>query len=95
MEIAEVKRLYDAEVAFADRELGRLFEALEDQGLYDDALIIITADHGEAFYEHDHWQHSQTLYDELTHIPLIVKWPHSEPIGRSSRLTLRVESTAI
>ena len=91
LEIEEIKRLYDSEVAFTDRELGRLFEALEDQGLYDDALIIITADHGEAFYEHGRWQHSQTLYDELTHIPLIVKWPHSETIGRSSRLTSQMD----
>ena len=71
----EVIRLYDAEIAFADRELGRLFAAMKARGLYDESLIIVTADHGEAFFEHGHWQHSQTLYDELIHVPLIVKPP--------------------
>ena len=81
----------DSEVAFADRELGRLFEALEANGMYDDALIIVTADHGEAFYEHGHWQHSQTLYDELTHVPIIVKWPNSEKRGRSTELASQMD----
>jgi arylsulfatase A-like enzyme len=89
--IEEVVRLYDAEIAFADRELGRLFTALEERGLYDDFLIVVTADHGEAFHEHDHWQHSATLYDEITHVPLIVKWPgaaesrNEKPWGASRR----------
>ena len=91
LEIEEVIRLYDSEVAFADRELGRLFETLKDKGMYDDALIIVTADHGEAFYEHGHWQHTQTLYDELTHIPLIVKWPGSEKTGYSRKLASQMD----
>jgi arylsulfatase A-like enzyme len=90
-EIEEVKRLYDSEVAFADRELGRLFDKLRTSGMYDDALIIITADHGEAFYEHGHWQHSQTLYDELTHVPMIVKLPNSEKRGRSRELASQMD----
>ena len=91
LEIEEVQRLYDSEVAFADRELGRLFRALEDKGMYNDALIIVTANHGEAFYEHGHWQHTQTLYDELTHIPQIVKWPRSEKTGHSRKLASQMD----
>ena len=90
-EIEEVKRLYDSEIAFADRELGRLFDALKARGLYDNALIIVTADHGEAFYEHGHWQHSSTLYDELTHIPLIVKWPTGHETGRRDELASQLD----
>lgn len=86
-EVEEIIRLYDSEIAFADRELGRFFQALKDIGIYDDTLVVVTSDHGEAFYEHGHWQHSITLYDEVTHVPLIVKWPESqERDGRSAEL---------
>ena len=42
-------------------------------------MIILTADHGESFYEHNLWQHEQSLFEEVTHIPLIVKWPGESP----------------
>ena len=90
-EVEDIIRLYDSEIAFADRELGRFFQALKDNGMYDDTLVIITSDHGEAFYEHGHWQHSQTLYDELTRVPLIVKWPESSTTGRSAELFSQVD----
>ena len=80
-EIHQVIDLYDAEIAYMDGEIGRFLEALEEMGMYDSSLIIVTADHGESFYEHGHWEHTQTLYDELTRIPLIVKWPNSTPKG--------------
>jgi arylsulfatase A-like enzyme len=78
----EIIRLYDGEIAFTDQELGRFFEQLKALGLYDNSLIIVTADHGEAFYEHGHWQHSQTLYEEIIRIPMIVKWPGDGLKGR-------------
>jgi arylsulfatase A-like enzyme len=87
----EVIRLYDAEVASADRELGRLLERLKKNGLYDNALVIVTADHGEAFLEHGHWQHSQTLYDELTHVPLVVKFPGERAAARWPKLVSSVD----
>jgi arylsulfatase A-like enzyme len=85
----EIIRLYDAEIAFADRELGRLFREMKALGLWENALVVITSDHGEAFLEHGHWQHSQTLYDELTRVPLIVKWPgQAEPSRVSAPVSL-------
>ena len=81
-ETNEIIRLYDGEIAFTDQELGRFFEELKSLGLYEDSLIIVTADHGEAFYEHGHWQHSQTLYDEVVRIPMIVKWAGDGLTGR-------------
>lgn len=87
----EVIRLYDAEVASADRQVGRLMEALKKDGLYDGALVIVTADHGEAFLEHGHWQHSRTLYDELTHVPLVVKFPGERKGSRWSKLVSTVD----
>lgn len=81
-EIERVVALYDAEIASADEGVGRLLEAMKDLGIYDRSLILVTADHGEAFYDHGHWQHSRTLYEELVRIPLIVKWPGPSPNGR-------------
>ncbi len=66
--------LYDAEILYTDRELGRLLDELESTGLYDRSLILVVGDHGEAFHEHGLWQHTLTLYDEMIRIPLIVKW---------------------
>ena len=74
-DVEHLKNLYDGEIAYVDRELGRLFDGLKAQGLYEGSLIIVPSDHGEAFYEHGHWQHSETLYEEMIRVPLIVKWP--------------------
>jgi arylsulfatase A-like enzyme len=53
-------------------------------GLWENSLVAITSDHGEAFLEHGHWEHSQTLYEELIRVPLIVKWPGQAEPGRES-----------
>jgi arylsulfatase A-like enzyme len=81
-DVDDAMRLYDGEIAYTDSELGRFFEALKSRKLYDDALIIVTSDHGEAFYEHHHWGHMVSLYDEMTRIPIIVKWPKGKLKGR-------------
>jgi arylsulfatase A-like enzyme len=67
--------LYDAEVRYADQALGEFLDFLKQQGSYDDALIVLTADHGESFGEHDLWTHGHSLYDPEIHVPLIVKFP--------------------
>jgi arylsulfatase A-like enzyme len=81
-EVEQVIALYDSEIVSADAALGRFFETLKNMGIYDGSLILLTADHGEAFYDRGHWQHSQTLHEELIRIPLIVKWPGKSPRGR-------------
>jgi arylsulfatase A-like enzyme len=82
----DTKTLYDAEVAYVDAHLGRFFDELEQSGRYDDALIVITADHGEGFYEHELWQHSEIIYNEVTRVPLIVKGPRGAGARRVSEL---------
>jgi arylsulfatase A-like enzyme len=90
-DIDGLKSLYDAEVFQIDRELGRLMEALKAAGRYDSSLIVVTADHGEGFYEHGFWQHSEVIYNEVSHIPLIVKWPGNSPRGRESRIASQLD----
>jgi arylsulfatase A-like enzyme len=85
-DVEELKKLYDAEVFGVDRELGRFFQALKEAGRYDGALIVVTADHGEGFWEHGFWQHSEVIYSEVTRVPLIVKWPGNTRHGRESRV---------
>jgi arylsulfatase A-like enzyme len=79
--IRSVRSLYDAEVAENDQEFGRVLGGLRARRLYDDALVVFVADHGEEFYEHRGWQHGHTLYGELLHIPLVVKFPGGEHAG--------------
>lgn len=63
---------YDAEVAFADRELQRLFERTQAARLNESALWIVTADHGEGLGDHGYDGHGPFLYDEALHVPLIM-----------------------
>jgi arylsulfatase A-like enzyme/Flp pilus assembly protein TadD len=73
---------YDAEVAYVDAELGRFFQFLEEKGLWDDSLVILTADHGEGLGEHGELNHGMFLYDATLHIPLIFKLPGETQRGR-------------
>lgn len=66
---------YDSEIEFADAHLGELFQKLEEHSLYDDALVIVTSDHGEYFGEHALWGHAYGPYDPVYRVPLAVKFP--------------------
>jgi arylsulfatase A-like enzyme len=74
-DVVETKPLYLAEVAHVDRQVGRFVQAMKDAGVYDEALIIFTADHGEEFFEHGGLQHGHSLYQELIHVPFLIKLP--------------------
>ncbi len=74
-EIAHLKALYDGEIAYFDDEFGKFIQFLQDEGMYDDTLLIFTADHGEEFYEHGGFEHGHSLYDEMIHVPLIISGP--------------------
>jgi arylsulfatase A-like enzyme len=66
---------YDGAIAFIDMELDRLFDHLRSLGVFDNTLVIVTSDHGEAFGEHGTIGHAITLYQEELHVPLLIKWP--------------------
>jgi len=87
-EYASLVARYDAEIAYFDEEFGRLVDGLRTLGLYDNSLIVLTADHGEEFYDHSGWAHAHSLFDELLRVPLIVRWPRApgESRGRSTCL---------
>ncbi len=71
-EVEWVRCLYDGGIAFVDHEVGRLLDAIRDFGILDDTIVVVTSDHGEAFFEHDYPLHS-SLHHEITRIPLIIR----------------------
>lgn len=73
-----LKGVYVDEITFMDKELGAFFDWMKREGVYDNSVIILTADHGEEFFEHGGWWHGTTLYEEQIHVPLIVKLPGNE-----------------
>lgn len=72
---------YEGAIRFLDDELAKLFAELKAKGIYDESLILLTADHGEEFQEHGGWWHGTTLYDEQLAVPLLVKAPKGGPTG--------------
>jgi arylsulfatase len=67
--------LYDSEIRYNDRELGRLVDGLKQMDIYDDTLIVLLGDHGDAFQEHGRLTHGHLPYEELVHVPLVMKPP--------------------
>jgi arylsulfatase A-like enzyme len=86
-ETAFIVASYDGQVAAMDAALGELVAGLKARGRYENALVIVTADHGEMLGEHDTVGHmGRMLYEPLVHVPLVVKFPGPDrPRGRDAR----------
>lgn len=85
--------LYDAEIRYVDTQVGSFLNELRETGVFDETLIIITADHGEEFFEHGAFGHAkQHLYDELLRVPLIIYAPE---IGEDVVIKEQVELLSI
>lgn len=80
---------YDREVRAVDEAFGALVELLKKSGRYDDALIVVTSDHGEGFFEHGRLLHGFEPYEEVARVPLVMKVP------KKLRLTPGPRSTAV
>ena len=70
---------FHQELRFTDLQLGRILDYLEDNGLASKTIIVVTGDHGEAFRERGKVNHSSSLYDEQTRVPLVVSIPGISP----------------
>ena len=71
--------LYDGEIAFTDRHIGRILDGLQGLGLVEDTIVVFTTDHGEEFQDHGGLDHGHTLHQELLHLPLIIRVPGQDP----------------
>jgi choline-sulfatase len=72
---ARLRGLYEGEIAFTDHHIGRLLERLSDAPFAENVVVVITADHGEEFYERQWLGHGNTLFNELVRVPLVISVP--------------------
>ncbi len=73
------KNLYDQEVWFTDKHIGRVLDHIAQQPWAADTAIVVTADHGEAFAEHNMSWHGQEIFESLVRVPLVVYVPGEKP----------------
>ncbi|MFM7736083.1 MAG: sulfatase, partial [Alphaproteobacteria bacterium] len=76
-----VVSLYDGQVRFIDDQLGRILDDLESRALLEKTIVVVSADHGEEFWDHGRFFHGQSLHDELLHVPLVVRLPGGRSAG--------------
>jgi arylsulfatase A-like enzyme len=81
---AAIESKYDGEVAFTDKHIGMILDALREVGLAERTIVVLMADHGEAFGEHKFggermFFHGETIYDELLRVPLAIRVPGLSP----------------
>jgi arylsulfatase A-like enzyme len=74
-EFNQLTSQYDGAIAYLDDQLGRLFRQLKFLNVYDNSLIIVTSDHGEAFGESSIVGHALSVYQHQVHVPLLIKYP--------------------
>ena len=74
-EVRHLVRLYDGNLAFVDREIGWLRHTLDELGLLENTVIVVTSDHGEDLYERGPIGHGGLVNEESLHVPLVVRFP--------------------
>jgi arylsulfatase A-like enzyme len=91
-ERAHLVSQYDGGIAYEDEQIGTLVARLRELGLYENTLLIISGDHGETFGEHDLMQHAVgSVFDELVHVPLLIKYPQQHEARKSDELVSQVD----
>jgi arylsulfatase A-like enzyme len=77
-----LEAVYDEEIRLADAGLGQLLAGLEERGLVDRTLLVVTSDHGEELFDHGGFEHGHALHHELVHVPLLLRAPGWVEPGR-------------
>jgi arylsulfatase A-like enzyme len=90
VDVGTLSDLYDAEVASLDDAFGRFWKTLRARGRDRDTLVVFVADHGEEFRDHGGLEHGHTLFDELVHVPLIIRLPDGAGGGRRTATLVRL-----
>ncbi len=86
MVLDNYKTIYDNEISYIDRIFAKIISDLKKRNLLNKTIIVFTADHGDAFNEHQNWFHGTSVYNEVTHIPLFIYFPGSVKGQRSEKL---------
>lgn len=74
--------LYDGEIRKVDQVLGEVIELLKLRGEWDNTIFVVLADHGEELGDHGGWEHDHSLYEELIHVPLMIRLPGAQDAGQ-------------
>lgn len=74
--------LYDGEISYHDGHLGSFLKRLDELGLLEETLVVVTSDHGEEFWDHDSVGHGHSIFQELVHVPFLLMWKGVIPTGR-------------
>ncbi|WP_458208754.1 sulfatase family protein [Haladaptatus sp. NG-SE-30] len=92
-DLAETLAHYDAEIRHVDHHVGRLLDALRRHNLYDETLVVLTADHGEEFGEHGLYREHWSTYDGTQRVPLLIKPPAdaASELGSRDQLVTNVD----
>jgi hypothetical protein len=90
-ELQRLKALYEDMIYYNDYHIGALIRQLKNLNLFEQTLFILTGDHGESFHEHGIMGHRAAPYDVLIKIPLIMKFPDSQFIGRVDDLVQHID----
>ena len=81
IEEAALHDIYDAEVAWQDHQLRRVFRFLKRSGQLNNTMVIVVSDHGESHGEHDFMAHAFAIYNELVRVPRLIHYPEMFPAG--------------
>lgn len=76
-----LRALYRGEISYADEHFGKLISWMREGGRLDETLVVFTADHGESFGEHGNRGHGKTVYEDTTHVPMILRYPAGFRMG--------------
>ncbi len=72
---------YDGAIAYMDACIQSIFTALEGMGILDDTIVVVNGDHGETLYDHELWFDHHGIFDNVLHVPLIIRYPGAVPAG--------------
>jgi arylsulfatase A-like enzyme len=91
-ELGAIGATYDATLVDLDDATGDLLDDLAAKGILDDTLVIVVADHGEGLGEHRRLEHRWSMYDQLLHVPLVIRYPKGVRGGDPARISERVNT---
>jgi arylsulfatase A-like enzyme len=81
---------YDAEIHFADQEMGKLLDRLRAAGQLRNTLVIVVGDHGEGLMQHGWMMHGLQIYEEAVRVPFVLRWPARLPRGRRIKAPVEI-----
>ncbi|MHC4942406.1 MAG: sulfatase family protein [Planctomycetota bacterium] len=82
--------IYDEGIRYVDHWIGKFLKSVEEMGLLENTVVIITSDHGEEFWEHNHTGHGYTNFEEMLHVPMIIRHP-VVPAGRRGAMVRLID----